>query len=343
MSIFRKREEKNILHVDHLNPVMKKAIKTLVDSGIPEVARLYGFRYLFPRIGEPIFVPYGRLDDEFKDTHEAFERILEEVNAIKDEGMKTYRAWYPTAEEIDHFRFTFYSMTKEGGMRVGIAANPLASLEQDAFRIGEVVEEISGKRVLLLTPALAGQSANTNSALAKASSVQILDFVSSRESEIVDAFIWLNKNFHDKYDKDKEYDADLGRTYMTRLFSVIKSMINSKVTNSPSADVVILPLFVYPKSKIVGNISIMEAWNSNEAFSQLLRQAQYHEIEVGPILYNAETINALVERYAFNAEKLIVLTDQKTPSLERLDYLTWVKRFKVEKETDFVKILRPAV
>lgn len=228
-------------------------------------------------------------------------------------------------------------------MRVGIAANPLASLEQDAFRIGEVVEEISGKRVLLLTPALAGQSVNTNSALAKASSVQILDFVSSRESEIVDAFIWLNKNFHEKYDKDKEYDADLGRTYMTRLFSVIKSMINSKVTNSPSADVVILPLFVYPKSKIVGNISIMEAWNSNEAFSQLLRQAQYHEIEVGPILYNAETINALVERYTFNAEKLIILTDQKTPSLERLDYLTWVKRFKVEKETDFVKILRPAV
>ncbi|BCS93988.1 hypothetical protein [Metallosphaera javensis (ex Sakai et al. 2022)] len=343
MSIFRKREEKNILHIDHLNPVMKKAIKTLIDSGIPEVARLYGFRYLFPRIGEPIFVPYGRLDDEFKDTHEAFERILEEVNEIKDEGMKTYKTWYPTAEEIDHFRFTFYSMTREGGMKVGIAANPLASLEQDAFKIGEIANEISGRKVLLLTPALAGQSANTNSALAKASSVQILDFVSSRESEIVDSFIWLNKNFHEKYDKDKEYDADLGRTYMIRLFSVIKSMISSKVTTSPSADVVILPLFVYPRNKLVGNISIMEAWNSNETFSQLLRQAQYHEVEVGPILYNVDSINSLVEKYGLNSEKFIVLTDQKVPSLERLDYLSWIKKFRMEKESDFVKILRPSV
>ncbi|WP_252896670.1 hypothetical protein [Metallosphaera hakonensis] len=248
MSIFRKEGEKNILHIDHLNPMMKKAIKTLIDSGIPEVAKIYGFRYLFPKIGEPIFVPYGKLDDEFKDTHEAFERILEEVNEIKDEGMKTYRTWYPFAEEIDHFRFTFYSTTSEGKMKVGIAANPLASLEQDAFKINDIADEIKDKNVLVLTPALAGQAINSSSVLSKSSKVQVVDFVSQREAEIIDSFIWLNKSFHEKYDKDKEYDSELGRTYMKRLFSVIRSMISSKVTENPSkTDVTILPLFVYPK------------------------------------------------------------------------------------------------
>ncbi|WP_252896669.1 hypothetical protein [Metallosphaera hakonensis] len=85
----------------------------------------------------------------------------------------------------------------------------------------------------------------------------------------------------------------------------------------------------------------MEAWNANTSYAELLRQAQYHEIEVGPILYNQELISSLVERYAYNSDKLIVLTDQKVPLLERLD-LGWAKKFKVERENDFVKILRPS-
>ncbi|MEM3195123.1 MAG: hypothetical protein QXH43_03255 [Metallosphaera sp.] len=343
MSIFRKKEEKNILHIDHINPQMKKAIKTLIDSGVPEVAKLYGFRYLFPRLREPIFIPYGRLDDDFKDTHEAFERILEEVDKIKDEGMQTYKTWYPTAEEINHFRFTFYSMTIEDGMKVGIAANPLASLDQDSFKLNEIGDEVRGKKVLVLSSALAGQVVNTKSVFSNSSAVEFLDTVSSREDEIIESYLWLNKNFHEKYDKDKEYDVELGRTYMKRLFSIIKSVTSPKVANnSKDKDVIILPLFIYPKGKIVGNISIMEAWNSNESFATLLRQAQYHEMEVGPIVYNVDTINSLVETYGFSAEKLIVLTDQKVPAIDRLDHLKWLKRFKVEKETDFVKILKPS-
>ncbi|QKQ99186.1 hypothetical protein GWK48_01155 [Metallosphaera tengchongensis] len=344
MSIFGKKDEKNILHIDHLNPLMKRAIKTLIDSGIPEIAKLYGFRYLFPKVGEPLFIPYGLLDDDYKDTHEAFERILGIVEEKREQGMKIYKEWFPSAEEIDHYRFTFYSTAQEGKMRVGLAANPLASLEQDAFNLKDIESYIQGKKILILTPALAGQSVNRASPLSKSSKIELIDIISKRENEIIDSFIWLNKTFHERYDRDKDYDAELGRSYMKRLFSVIKKTISSKIVEKPGdVEVTILPLFIYPKNKLVGNVSVMEAWNSNSTYSEILRQGRFHEIEVGPILYNVESINELVEKYASNSEKLILITDQKTPPVDRIEQFTWAKRFRVEKDSDFFKVMTPAV
>jgi len=344
MSFFRKREEKNVLHIDHLNPMMKRAIKTLIDSGVPEVARLYGFRYLIPRLGEPMFVPLGRLDDDFKDVFEAFNRILEEVNEVKFKGMETYRLWCPTAEEIEHFRFTFYSIvSQEGGMKVGIGANPLASLDQDLFKLGGVEEYVVNKKVLILTPALVGQAVNSQSVLSKAKNVNLLDIVSERRGEIIESFLWLNKSFHDKYDKDRDYDVELSRMYMQRLFDVISKIASGKLVKSPSEyETVLLPLFIFPKRRIVGNVSVMEAWNSNEEFAEMLRQARFHDVEVTPVIYNYEVINELVDNYAPRAENLVILTDQKSPLLERLDFLSWTKGYKVIKDGEFTKILQPA-
>ncbi len=183
MSLFKKQEK--IYHIDHLAEAMRRAIKTLIDSSIPDVAKAYGFKYLTPRIGEPFFVPYGELDGKFKNTHEAFETILSELRFRRQDAMERFREWYPQAKEIEHFRFTFYSITDpKEGMNVGIGANPLASLPEGDFKLGEIGDKIVDKDVIILNSALSGYIANGNSPLSKTRSVKYIDFVSDRQDEM---------------------------------------------------------------------------------------------------------------------------------------------------------------
>ncbi|EZQ02120.1 hypothetical protein CM19_11170 [Candidatus Acidianus copahuensis] len=144
MSLFNKGEKK-IYHVDHLPEEMKIAIKTIIDSTLPEVAKSYGLNYAYPRVGEPIFIPFGRLDGKFKDTQKAYSKILEEVEKAKEIGISKYQEWYAKAKFYDHYRITFYStVDKNKGMMIGIGANPLLAIPDE--RILKISQYIEGKK-----------------------------------------------------------------------------------------------------------------------------------------------------------------------------------------------------
>jgi hypothetical protein len=336
MSLFKKQEK--IYHIDHLPEAMRRAIKTLIDSSIPDVAKTFGFKYLTPMIGEPFFVPYGDLNGKFKDTHEAFETILTELRVRRQDAMEKFREWYPKAKEIEHFRFTFYSFTNpKEGMDVGIGANPLASLPEGDFKLGEIENKIIDKDVIVLNPALAGYIANSNSPLSKAKSVKYIDFVSNRQDEIVDAYMWLSETFHERYDKEKDYDPELGKTYMRRLFEVISEETGKYKTDRIDGDIAILPLFILPQNMRLLNGNIRDIWDKSEEYSTMIKQGRFYDINVLPILLNYIKLKELVQKAKNNVNTLIILSDKKMHPLERDDFLEIGK--KAEIDSDFVKVI----
>uniref|UniRef100_UPI003593277F hypothetical protein n=1 Tax=Acidianus infernus TaxID=12915 RepID=UPI003593277F len=241
MSLFKK-EEKKIFHIDRLPEEMKVAIKTLIDSSIPDVAKAYGFDYLYPKLGEPIFIPYGRLDGKYKSTIDAFEKILEEVEKLKD-NLKEYSKWYDNVKLFDHYRFTFYSYVDPNeGMKVGIGADPLSSPNSlfDAQSLCSALDK--EKSIIILNPALSGYISST---CLSSFNIKFVDTISKRKDEIIDAYTWLNKSFHENFDKDKVYDVELGREYMDRLFNVILSEVRNYSIESKEGDIAILPLLSY--------------------------------------------------------------------------------------------------
>ncbi|AWR94109.1 hypothetical protein [Acidianus brierleyi] len=336
MSLFKKQEK--IYHIDHLSEAMRRAIKTLIDSSIPDVAKAYGFKYLTPIIGEPFFVPYGELNGKFKNTHEAFEAILSELRIRRQEAMEKFREWYPQAKEIEHFRFTFYSYTDpKEGMDVGVGANPLASLPEGDFKLGEIKDRIIDKDVIILNSALSGNIANGNSPLSKARSVKYIDFVSNRQDEIVDAYMWLSQTFHERYDKEKDYDPELGKTYMKRLFEVIDQESGKYRTNKIEGDIAILPLFVLPTNMRLLNGNIREVWNKSEEYSTMIRQGRFYDVNVLPILFNYIKLKEIVQEAKNNVNTLIILSDKKMHPLDRDDFLEIGKKATIDNE--FVKVI----
>ncbi|AWR97436.1 hypothetical protein DFR86_07650 [Acidianus sulfidivorans JP7] len=302
MSLF-KREETKIYHIDHLPEEMKIAIKTIIDSSIPDVALAYGFRYLYPKLGEPIFIPYGRLDGKYKNSHQAFEKILNEVEKIKN-NVETYKQWYGSDIVLyDHYRFTFYSYVDPNeGMTVGIAGEPL-SAPGGYFDINEVCQNIKGNAIIL-NSALAGYISTT--CLSKFN-VKFMDNISNRKDEIIEAYLWLNQKFHEKYDKDKTYDVELGRTYMQRLFHVIHDSVG-KYEGKNNAETAIIPIIVekYVEGKI------LNALEENETYKILLNTARYYDISLLPILFSdtPKIIDDAKGKYS----RIILIGNKKIPS-----------------------------
>lgn len=321
MSLFRRKETK-IYHIDHLPIEMKVAIKTIIDSSIPDVAKAYGFRYLYPKIGEPIFVPYDKLDGKYKDTHDAFEKILEEVNKLK-KNLEVYKQWYGSNILLyDHYRFSFYSYVDPNeGMTVGIGAVPLASPD-NLFDVSEVCQYLKGS-VRVLNSALAGYIDTT--CLSKYN-ISFYDNVIERENEIIEAYLWLNVNFHEKYDKDKTYDKELGRTYMQRLFKVIHSIIDKYVNNNIEAETAIIPILVQEYVE-AGGKNIIDILQTDERYSRLLSTARYFEVSLLPIIFSdtPKIIEKAKEKYS----RVILIGDKKIP--DKLDIKEGKKI--VDKET----------
>lgn len=335
MSLFKKKE--NIHHVNHLPEAMRKAIKTLIDSSIPDVAKAYGFYYLTPKIGEPFFVPFSELDGKFKDTRQAYETILTELRLRREEAMKKFREWYPNAKEIEHFRFTFYSyVNPEEGMDFGIGANPLASLPEGEFKVGEVADWVKDRDVILLTPALAGYLANGNSALNKAKSVKFIDPVVERKEEIVEAYMWASQTFHAKYDKENDYDPALGKYYMERLFEIIDQEVGKYRTNKVDGEVGVVQVFMTPKSVNVGG-KILDAWNSNPEYVQAIKDGRFYDLSVIPIVLNLEKVRELVEEAKKVVNVLVVLSDKKMHPIANDNFLGIQGKVAVDKE--FVKVI----
>ena len=107
MPVFGQRKVEKVFHIDHLLEPMKVVLKTVMDYSLSDVADLYGLKYLNPRLGEPVFIPYGYLDGKFRDFREAYDHLLREIEARKEEGYRKYSEWYPNNRYLDFFRLVF--------------------------------------------------------------------------------------------------------------------------------------------------------------------------------------------------------------------------------------------
>ncbi len=303
MPLFKK-EEKKIFHIDRLPEEMKVAIKTIIDSSIPDVAKAYGFDYIYPKLGEPIFVPYGRLDGKYNSTIEAFEKILKEVENLKD-NLKEYYKWYNNVKLFDHYRFTFYSYVNPNeGMEVGIGADPLSApnLLFDVQSLCNVLDK--EKNIIILNSALAGYIRTT---CLSSFNVKFIDTIAGRKDEIIDTYTWLNKNFHENFDKDKVYDVELGKEYMNRLFTIILNETKDYSINSKDGDIAILPLLSYEEYK--ENEPIKNILQNEENYKKFIEEGRLDEISLIPILFSGSVnkLNEIKNKYS----KVIVISDKK--------------------------------
>ncbi len=334
MSLFKKKEK--IHHVNHLPEAMRKAIKTLIDSSIPDVAKAYGFKYLTPRIGEPFFVPFSELDGKFKDTRQAYETILTELRLRREEAMNKFREWYPNAKEIEHFRFTFYSyVDPREGMDFGIGANPLASLPEGEFKLGEIEGIIREKDVVSLTPALAGYVANGNSPLNRTRSFKFLDPMVERKEEIIEAYMWASETFHAKYDKENDYDPVLGKYYMERLFEIIDQEVGKYRADKVDGEVALVPVFM-PFAGTSGK-RILEAWKSSPEFVELIDEGRFYDLSVVPLVLNLHKVKELVEEAKKVVNTVVILSDKKMHPIANDNFLDLQGKVVVDKE--FVKVI----
>ncbi|BDC19444.1 hypothetical protein [Acidianus sp. HS-5] len=304
MSLFKKKEEKKIFHIDRLPEEMKVAIKTIIDSSIPDVAKAYGFDYIYPKIGEPIFVPYGRLDGKYNSSIEAFEKILQEVEDLKD-NLKEYYKWYSNVELFDHYRFTFYSYVNPNeGMEVGIGADPL-SAPNSLFDIQSLCTILDKeKNIVILNSALAGYIKST---CLSSFNVKFIDTITKRKDEIIDSYTWLNKNFHENFDKDKVYDVELGKEYMNRLFTIILNEVKNYSTESKDGDVAILPVLSYEEFNEKEPIKNILQNDGN--YKKFIEEGRLDEISLIPILFSGtlKELNEIKDKYS----KIIIVGDKK--------------------------------
>ncbi|MEM0164610.1 MAG: hypothetical protein QXS44_04055 [Saccharolobus sp.] len=320
------RKVKVIHHIDQLHSTMKLAIKTLLDSYLPDIVKGYGFRYADPKWGEPIFIPYGYLDGDYKDTIEAFEKIMEEINDRKEEGISKFKQWYNDSKFFEIYRFVQYSVPgTEGGYTPGIAVDPLMPYTYFKEGLEEVKNELQGKIIV------------ANPALSSFTEFNFYDPIIGRKEEIIDAYIWLNKLFHENYDKDKMYDEKLGRTYMNLIFNFLENYgKDRRVVEITEGDILLVPIFLWTKNKVFkDNTNIIEVWKN----SYLFKNAMYHEIEALPVILSNKYIDEIINNSLSKFSKIILISDKKFPSLSRWEeYPKSLESLKLQKEGNFSKV-----
>ncbi|MDT7861892.1 MAG: hypothetical protein RRA45_06730 [Saccharolobus sp.] len=323
-SLFGKKV-KVIHHIDHLHPVMKLAIKTLLDSYLPDIVRGYGFRYANSKWGEPIFIPYGYLDGEYKDTLEAFEKIIAEINERKNDEFSKFKEWYPNSQFFEIYRFIQYSIPgTEEGYTPGIAVNPLMSYNYFKEGLEEVKNELQGEVIV------------ANPALSSFTDFKFYDPIIIRKDEIIESYIWLNKYFHENYDKDKMYDEILGRRYMNIIFNFLEQFSKDKRVNQiKGGDILLIPMFIWPKNKVFGEDKIIDAWKN----SILFKNAMYHEIEALPAILSNSYIDNLISEHFTKFSKIILISDKKLPQLGKCSECpSTLGNLKLSREGNFSKI-----
>ncbi|AHC50863.1 hypothetical protein SUSAZ_01860 [Sulfolobus acidocaldarius SUSAZ] len=293
-----KEEEKKIYHIDSLNEHMRNVIKTVMDVNMNDLAYYYGLKYLSPVIGEPIFIPYGRLDGKFNDFEKAFEKLYQEIEKIKDKGLKQYLEWYPGSKFLDHYRIVFYSEVQEG-ITYGIGAEPLAFIPSNSFGL----PNIEGEAVVIGMQLL-------NLAVLKKLNLKFYDLVKDKRDEVIEAYNWLYSEFHAKYDtKDRKFLTDIASYYMRRFFQQVYDVAKDYTTDKLEGKIAIIPL-VESKAKKDGKI--IDVWR--EDLRDLLEQARYYLVEAIPAIYNQERMSKILKQVGSNFEE-IILTSQKKPKI----------------------------
>jgi len=311
MPLFGKSKEK-IYHIDHLPEKMKLALKTVMDVNLPDVAKYYGLKYLTPRFGEPIFIPYGELNGKFDSYEDAFEKIYETIEQIKQEGYNQYKQWYPNVEFLDHYRIVFHSATTEEGVIYGIGAQPLADLKP-----GLKLEE---KDVTVV-----GMAVRINNA-------KYFDIVRDRRKEIIDAYNYVYSEFHAKYDKDKVYVEEVATYYMNKFFEVVDSYFKGLTfTNSLKGEVAVIPLFT---SLAKRDGKIVDLWK--EYYKNYFDEGNYYKFEAIRAIYNEEFVNKILSQVRDNFENVVLLgEDGKKPRVPEI-----LKDLKVVKEESNYVVLQ---
>ncbi|BCU70295.1 hypothetical protein [Stygiolobus caldivivus] len=307
MALLR-RGEKKIFHIDSLNQHMREVIKTVMDVNLNDVVRYYGLRYLSPKIGEPIFIPYGRLDGNFRKFEDAFDKLYEEIEKVKEEGLRQYSEWYPNSMFLNHYRIVFYSYTdQDDGVLYGIGAEPLAVTPTTSYPIDKIQDGdvVVGMQLF-------------NIALMKGLKLKFYDLIRDRREEIIEAYNWLYTQFHAKYDtKDKVFLTDIATYYMKRFFGVIDNLAkNTEFATELKGKRAIVPI-VESRAKKDGPIKeVME-----KEFYDYIDQGNYYKVEAIPAIYNREFVGKLLKAIMNGFDEILLLSEKKIQIPEELKEL----------------------
>ena len=294
MPLFGKSKEK-IYHIDHLPEKMKLVLKTVMDANLPDIAEYYGLKYLTPRFGEPIFIPYGDLNGKFDSYEEAFKKIYETIEERKKEGYNLYMQWYPNVELLDHYRIVFHSATTEEGVIYGIGAHPLGDLKQEI--------KLEEKDITVVGMAIRVENA------------KYFDFLKDRRKEIIDAYNYLYSEFHTKYDKDKVYVEEVATYYMNKFFEVVDSYFkNLTFTSNLKGEVAVVPLF---SSQAKKDGKIVDLWK--EYYKKYFDEGSYYKFEAIRAIYNEEFVNKILSQVRDNFKKIVLVgEDNKKPRVPEM-------------------------
>jgi hypothetical protein len=330
MSLFFRRGEEKIFHVNSLPEEMRAVLRSVMDGTLSDVAAGYGLSYLSPRVGEPIFIHFGRLNGNFKNAERAYHLLLQRIDEAAQSGLNVYAQWYPDDLLLRHYWITYYSFVDpEEGILPGIAAHPLAATAGDRFGLKDLYTElqplIKGKRVLLALPTLTGQVYNRKSKFwaMEPSSVQVHDPIWERMDEVVQAFADEYEVFHGKVDNDKLFDSESSVRHMTTMLNTVnqvRSMVRVTDSMTDQADVILVPYFVIPHPFRVGSgVKVKQAWESAEGFTRLRNDGRFYELNSMYVLLNYEFINSLLQRIAsiYPGVKIVLLTDKKAPPVDK--------------------------
>ncbi len=323
------RKVEKVFHIDHLPEHMKVVLKTVMDYSLYDVAELYGLTYLTPKLGEPIFIPYGYLTGKFKGYEEAYEHLMEEIEERKEEGYKKYAEWYPGYEFLDYFRIVFYSyVDREEGVTYGIGAEPLALPPKERVQVPE--ELLQGS--ILASPVFLHQAIKGKGAL--------YDPVRKRWNEIAEAYIWLYRDFHLNFDKDKAHADDVARFLIGKFFDNLERVIGkAKRVDSLSGERVII--YVPKVRKTAKSTNLVDA--IKEAYSEELTQGRHYEVTLKDFLQGPKAVEDIIYQAMNSAKELVAVFDEKV-DLNNCKYCPEVlKNLKLKADMGSVKVFQLGV
>lgn len=326
-----------ILHIDWLDKNMKSVIKTLFDADMADVFRMYGFDYVTPRWGEPIFIPFEEFSGKYRNVKTAYEKVLQKVKENENIGLQLYKNWFSDYVYFDHYRFVEFSFTDpNSGMIVGIGAEPLTASKSSQFDLNSITDIIKDKKVYIANQALLANIV-VKGALTVAKDIKMGDEVMNRRDEIIEFYHWINEYRHNKYDKENVYNREIAENYMKKGFELMDSIRRQYITDKPEGEIALLPVFVIPKKKRTNSKSIRDAWTGE--LKEYLNNAEFHEIEPSVVVMSYSVIEQEIEKLK-GFETIIVLFNKAVKPLQKCDDCPEaLKSFNVKYETDKVKIL----
>ncbi|MGC9106263.1 MAG: hypothetical protein ACP5HQ_07590 [Thermoprotei archaeon] len=326
MPIFGERKVEKVFHIDHLPEQMRVVLKTVMDYSLSDVANLYGLTYLNPRLGEPIFIPYGYLTGKFGDFEEAYEHLLAEIEARKAEGYKKYAEWYPGYKPLDFFRLVFYSYTdRQEGVVYGIGAEPLALPPEPKVRLdGSLTKDAVALSPVFLPNALRGE-------------VKFRDSLKPRWEEIKRAYLWLYRDFHLRFDKDKAHADDVAMFYMGKFFENLER-VEREAREDQDATAEKAIVHVPKVKKVAKSVDLVEA--IKEVYAEDLKIGRHFDVSLKDLIMSPKAVEAQVYNAMTFAREIVVVFEEKV-DLDKCNYCPEILRnMKLVEDKGEVKVFR---